>query len=302
MGIEQAGENSLGEPNVALVGGNDRQQPLDVAVVDDLIELFTCPGCGVLGPQVVEYEQGSTPNLVEAVVVGNSLSWVKGCAQVVEEIGYDGEVDAAIAVADLQCRCDRQMSFSHADAAPQIKPAVLRIRVTSKRTGNVEGFFRSWNRLEVLERMTRETVEIRESAQCLALPLSLLREPALAVDEAPKIGVSNRDLHAHPSRIFADWTAPGRGRRRRAVAAGGTYRDGEGGEDVANTFHRLFHYPVLTVALARFSTLGLPAFQDALDVAPGALVIGDRLCDRIFDPLHRPGLQRPHKMVGDEWC
>src|SRR5215218_2819271 len=41
----------------------------------------------------------------------------------------------------------------------------------------------------------------------------------------------------------------------------------------------------LPVPLARFSSPGLPAFQDALDVAPGPLVIGDRLRNRIFDPL-----------------
>src|SRR5215203_510042 len=179
---------------------------------------------------------------------------------------------------------------------------MLWVRVASERAGDVVGLFRSRDRLEVLERMARESIEVREFAQLLALPLCLLREPALAMDQPAEIGVSNRNLHAHPARVFADGTAPCWGRRGRAVAAGRTDRDREGGEDVADAFHEISRCPALTVPLARFSSRGLPAFQNALDVAPGALVIGDRFRDRIFDPFDRPCLQCPHEMVGNERC
>ena len=106
----------------------------------------------------------------------------------VEQIGYDGEVDAPITLADLECRGDRQVSFPNADAAPQVEPAMLGIRVAGKRAGNFESLFRSRNRLEILERVARESVKIRETAQRLALSLGLLAEPALAVDQPPKIG------------------------------------------------------------------------------------------------------------------
>src|SRR5215210_6315121 len=143
---------------------------------------------------------------------------------------------------------------------------MLGVRVAGERAGDVEGLFRSGNRLEVLERMAREPVEIREAAQRFALPLRLLGEPAFTMDEPAEIGVSNGDLHAHPARVLTDGTAPRWARRRRAIAAGRTDRDGEGGEDVADAFHRVSRCPALPVPLARFSSCRLPAFQDALDV------------------------------------
>src|SRR5215211_8276202 len=101
VGIEQTGEDSLVDLVVALVGGHDRQQPLDVAVVDDLVELLPGPGGGVLGSQIVEHQQGGAANLVEAVVVGDAPCRVERGAQVVEEIGYDREVNAPLALANL---------------------------------------------------------------------------------------------------------------------------------------------------------------------------------------------------------
>src|SRR5215210_6293129 len=114
---------------------------------------------------------------------------------------------------------------------------MLGVRVAGERAGDVEGLFRSRNRLEILERMARESIEVREFAQLLALPLRLLGEPAFTVDQPAEIGMSNGDLHAHPARVLADRTSPRWGRRGRAVAAGRTNRDGKGGEDVADAFH-----------------------------------------------------------------
>src|SRR5215212_2333059 len=167
------------------------------------------------------------------------------------------------------------MGLPDADAATQIEPSMLGIRVAGKFAGDVEGFFCSRNLFKILEGMASEPVQIREAAQCFALPLGLLRKSTFTVDETAEVRVANGDLHAHPPRVLADRTAPGRGCCRRSIAAGWTDRDGEGGEDIANAFHIVSRWSGLAVPLARFSSLGLPSFQNALDVAPGALVIGD---------------------------
>src|SRR5688500_19397317 len=47
-----------------------------------------------------------------------------------------------------------------------------------------------------------------------------------------------------------------------------------------------------SVPLPRFAALRLPASEDALGVAPSAFVVGHRLGDRVFDPVHGPRLPR----------
>ena len=137
----------------------------------------------------------------------------------IEEIGHDREVDAAIALADLQRRRDRQVGFADADATAQVEPAFgSGSRANSARRRRP---LRSRDQLEILEGMPREAIEIREAAQRLAPPLRLLGEPALAVEEPAEVRMPNRDFHAHPARILADRTAPRWGRRGRAVAPAG---------------------------------------------------------------------------------
>src|ERR687894_143364 len=56
----------------------------------------------------------------------------------------------------------------------------------------------------------------------------------------------------------------------------------------------------LPVPLARFPPLGLPPFEDTLDIAPGTLVVGDGLRHRVLDPIHWPGLQCAHQVISNQ--
>src|SRR4051794_34957527 len=260
VGIEQTREDSLVDLVVTLVRGHDRRQPLDVAVIDDLVELLPRPGGSVLGSQVIEHEQRGAANLIEAVVVGDAPRRVEGSAQVVKEIGHDREVDAPVALPDLQRRGDREVGLANTDATAQVEPAMLGVRVTGERAGDVEGLFRSRNQFEVLKCMAREPVEVREAAKLVVPTVCLLGRLTFAFEQPAEIGVSNGNLHAHPACILADGTTPRWSRRRRAIAAGRTDWNGEGRKDVADAFHRVSRCPALPVPLARFPARGLPTF------------------------------------------
>ncbi len=98
VGVGDAGHNAgMGSLQgiERLVGGDDGGEAGDVAVVHDLVELLLGPRGGGLGTEVIEDEEVGVADALEEFVVGRIAAGGEGGAEVVEEVGDDGEEDGA---------------------------------------------------------------------------------------------------------------------------------------------------------------------------------------------------------------
>lgn len=124
VGVLQAGTDAGFKVVQRLVAGNDRWKLVDVAVVDDLEELFLRPGGRVLGAEVVHDQKRNRADLGEAVFKAGIGGVAVGEAQPVEQIGH-GEEERADAHAHRlvgDCRCE--VGLAAAVGAGEQQPAV----------------------------------------------------------------------------------------------------------------------------------------------------------------------------------
>ena len=69
--------------------GDDGWQPGDIAMVDDLVELFARPGRGAFGAQVVQHEQRRSSDFLKAFVVAHGAGRIECCAEVIEQVRHN---------------------------------------------------------------------------------------------------------------------------------------------------------------------------------------------------------------------
>jgi len=67
VGVLQARTDARFEVGQGLIAGDDGGQMVDVAVIDDLEELFLRPRCGVLRAKIVHDQQGDGADLGDAL-------------------------------------------------------------------------------------------------------------------------------------------------------------------------------------------------------------------------------------------
>src|SRR3954453_8019855 len=124
--------------------------------------------------------------------------------------------------------------------------------------------------------MTKPIHSRRQASQFITTAVFAFDNFAVALDESAKIGVPDRNLHPHPPGVLTFLAPPGRFRGGRSVTVRRTDRNGEGREDVTDALHSEFLL-MSAIPLAWCPPLSSPAFENPLDVAPGAFVIGHRL-------------------------
>src|SRR5450759_4098018 len=113
VGVFQTGANAPVDLVRLLVGGDYSCQVIDVAVVDDLEQLFLGPGGGVLGAQVIQHQQADVADFVESIFKGR-IRTVVGKTQPVQKVG-NGQEKGRYAQADVVIgNGGSQVSFSAA--------------------------------------------------------------------------------------------------------------------------------------------------------------------------------------------
>ena len=119
------------------VGGNHRWQTVDIAIVDNLKELFLSPRGGVVSSEVIQHEQPGFANLVEPLFEAG-FGVVVAEAQGIEQVGHSQKqswhAHRDREVGDSRC----QVGLAAAIAALQDQPAMRRL---GKTLGLVEGSF-----------------------------------------------------------------------------------------------------------------------------------------------------------------
>ena len=123
FGIRQPRADALVDLVQQQIAGHDRRQLVDVAVVDDLEELFLRPARGILGAKVVQHQQLRRADLVKALLEGRILAVVGG-AQRVEQVRNRQE-ERRHTHADRKVRGrGRQVRLAASGTALQEQPAV----------------------------------------------------------------------------------------------------------------------------------------------------------------------------------
>jgi len=124
VGICQAGLYSLLE----LFDWCDRDdyggEPVGETVVQQLLQLFFCPGGAGLDTEIIQYQQRCITYLLEEFIVGQFATGVEAGAEVVEEVG-SGDVESGAVVGDAMIdNRGRQVGLTTTTGAGQNKPPV----------------------------------------------------------------------------------------------------------------------------------------------------------------------------------
>jgi hypothetical protein len=229
------------------VGRDDRRAALIVAVVDDLEEFFGRPRRRVLGPEVVEDEQTRVANLVEAVVIRLTLFWGEGRAQVIKEVGNDGEEwEGYLTLSDIIRDSRRQVRLPAAERARQQEPPIRILRVGKadlERSANARHVG-----IKVFERPIFEHSEAAQFSVVLAAARGDGGPPTIAVDRFAKEGVVERHVEPIETCPAADRAFSPHGGRARSTSHGGIFPVGRILQrcDFADLFHlRALRFPIV---------------------------------------------------------
>ena len=95
-----------------------------VAMDYDLVQLFVGPVAAVLSAEVVEYEHGGVPHLVEYLDVAYAAVGLEGVSQVVYELRHEREEHGASLPHTLDGDGHGEVRLSDAGLSEQCEPAV----------------------------------------------------------------------------------------------------------------------------------------------------------------------------------
>jgi hypothetical protein len=122
LGILQPRADALFDLFQAEIGGDHRRQPVDVAIIDDLEELFLRPTGRILRAEIIQHQQAHVFDLLKAFFEGRFGISV-GKTQRIEHIWHGDEegwhTQADGEIGDRGC----QVRFSTTIAALQQQPA-----------------------------------------------------------------------------------------------------------------------------------------------------------------------------------
>ncbi len=132
-GIEQPGEDPLLDPGEVLVRRHNRRKLLVVAVIDQLIELFTRPWSRLLSAEVIEHEESSILDLLKTLVVSDTVLRIESRPQLIEQVGHDPEIDPNVALIDhmIGDRCC-QVGFAYTTVTVKKKPTFRVLRIAHR--------------------------------------------------------------------------------------------------------------------------------------------------------------------------
>ncbi len=204
-------------------------------MVEELVELFPGPRGGVLRAKVVQDEKVGIPEGVEAIVVAAAGVRVKGGSQVIEQIRNHLEDDRPTRLPPEHLDCDSGGEVGLADTAPPVQEEPARRRLDEVERFLVRLDHAGDRRIESVERLVLERIQVREATQLFALTVRPLPHPALTREDAAEFWMTHREVATDKARILAHGTG-GRLRFRR----NGSPCDGDRDvlHDVADALHR----------------------------------------------------------------
>jgi hypothetical protein len=198
VGVAEAGADAGVEAVDVGVGGDDGGEAVVVAVVENLVELFDGPGGRLLGSEVVNDEEVGGAYLLEALVIGDVGSGGVGSAELVEEVGGNGEVDLhAVVLDDVVGDGGGEVGLAATVAAEEEEPA---FGVGGEFDSSGVGFARAiYFGVEVGEYLVLEGVEVAKAVEVFKVALFGSGGTADARVELAEAKIADRDVHTQPA-------------------------------------------------------------------------------------------------------
>ena len=176
------------------IGGDDGRELLDIAVIDDLVELLLRPGGGVLGTEVIQHQQADIPDLLETALK-RGFRGIVGRPQPVQQV-WHSEEEGGHTETDHEIRHrGRKVGLAASIAASEQQPARQVLRVLTRLIeGQLQGVFLRFAKpkpsagIEVFEGHIPEGIQVAQAVEPGEILLLAGAFAALAQLQPAKIG------------------------------------------------------------------------------------------------------------------